>query len=531
MKKMIDKILMAALPVVCLLGSCTREPEEDAFDKGEPVTLQINREPFATADGTRATETDYTTSFATGDRIGVFAVANDGSIWDNNVPYQYDGSTWTPVNSDNTLHCYYYNTVTYLAYYPYSATMDNTGTEDGIVNKFTPQTDQSTKEGYTKSDLMVGTGTLSGNKGNKTLSLTMKHKMAMVEFAPSGIRYITSAGYEYWPPIFNTNIAVTINGSVYTPFSMSKVYRIIAKPGVLFTTSLSYKAEYTASTLLTYTMNSKTMPLTGKYNRYNFFSETPKTRNLQVGDFVFNNGCISPGENLTADGKVPGYDDPTNPCIGVIASTNVTDTKSINEGFTHGYAMGFDYVPGGKTYWSTRYVDEVTENVTKASARNDMNGYNETTQILETQASQLSSYYPAFNIMKTFRDSNPVPEGVRRTPWYIPSIGQWYDIILYLGKTDPEQFNINTTTDWTSETQGEIAFNNINAHLKKVDKAFSRTTRSQVRFWCSTEIDATYCWFAYFGHNDKANQYKFMSMGRTEKNTNTDRYIVPLFSF
>ena len=142
-----------------LLSGCTGD-EEIVGGQSSLLTVAVTAADFSSDEGmaTRTTDIGYSTTFAAGDRIGIFAVADDGIILDNNIPYTYSGTQWNPVDTDNTIHHYNYAGVIYYAYYPYSASMDDASGEQAIIDKFTPKQDQSDKADYTASDLMTGTG-------------------------------------------------------------------------------------------------------------------------------------------------------------------------------------------------------------------------------------------------------------------------------------------------------------------------------------------------------------------------------------
>lgn len=62
----------------------------------------------------------------------------------------------------------------------------------GKLNSFIPNVDQSTRKNFAASDLMIGTGTLSGTE----LKVTLQHYMSLVVLCPQGNKYI-AGDYEY----------------------------------------------------------------------------------------------------------------------------------------------------------------------------------------------------------------------------------------------------------------------------------------------------------------------------------------------
>jgi hypothetical protein len=206
---------------VCLFVACDREDFPEAY-LDEPVTLSVTANGFTSGTpDTRASESGYVTTFVSGDKIGILVIAADGNIVEDNIPYRYSGTVWAP-DGVNTVHRYSSGT-TYLAYYPYSSAMNGKKTIAEILTAFTPNSDQSVYAGYTASDLMTGTGTVSST----TLNITLKHALSLVEIHLNA----TSASQ----PTF------LIGGNSVKPYSIATgVYRYLVKPGET-TVSGTYK--------------------------------------------------------------------------------------------------------------------------------------------------------------------------------------------------------------------------------------------------------------------------------------------------
>ena len=73
-----------------LLSGCTGD-EEIVGGQSSLLTVAVTAADFSSDEGmaTRTTDIGYSTTFAAGDRIGIFAVADDGIILDNNIPVSY----------------------------------------------------------------------------------------------------------------------------------------------------------------------------------------------------------------------------------------------------------------------------------------------------------------------------------------------------------------------------------------------------------------------------------------------------------
>lgn len=162
------KIWMIAVGALMMVSCSSDETEiQQSFvaDKGE-IQLQ-----FVHPSQTRATETNFENT----DEVGVYVTAADevlqiGGNEVNNEQFTYNGSSWTSkrrVYWNSGQHNVY-------AYYPYAKTVND------VENySFELQADQSTAEGFTKSDFLW-----AGKKGvtasATAVSMTFAHKMSCV---------------------------------------------------------------------------------------------------------------------------------------------------------------------------------------------------------------------------------------------------------------------------------------------------------------------------------------------------------------
>lgn len=130
-----------SLGMTAALISCSSEEETPATENNV-----IRIEAVHPAQATRVNST----GFDQGDEIGVYVVSGGEALQPfgnnvNNGKFSYDGKQWNPQRT------YYWNEgkQDVYAYYPYDA-----GTDDVTDYKFTVRTDQSTTEGYGKSDFL-----------------------------------------------------------------------------------------------------------------------------------------------------------------------------------------------------------------------------------------------------------------------------------------------------------------------------------------------------------------------------------------
>lgn len=213
-----------------LLAAClTSCSEMDEFadntcytDDGKSIKIEVTDE-FAQAT-TRANYSGFpATTFEEGDAIGVYAF-NGSSYVSSNVKFtrQSDG-TWTPAST-----VVYNPDYTYYAYFPWRSStysVSTSGTVDAVDTKFANfisdgsnyfwQANQSTKAGFTYSNLMIAKGIVTGTR---TVKFTMAHKrgLAIISSAVNQWYYADDAGTKYnLTPVFSGNIPYEESGTRY----------------------------------------------------------------------------------------------------------------------------------------------------------------------------------------------------------------------------------------------------------------------------------------------------------------------------
>jgi hypothetical protein len=160
-------IYMAAILSLLVSNiSCSNEEE--------PMPTQENEISFIALHPSERTRV-ANNKFENEDAIGVYMTKASASLQlagneINNAQFSYNGSTWTAANKQ------YWNSGTYnvYAYYPYSTTINDT--EDYT---FSVQSDQSTNEGYSKSDFLWASAS-NVTASASPVKLQFSHSMANV---------------------------------------------------------------------------------------------------------------------------------------------------------------------------------------------------------------------------------------------------------------------------------------------------------------------------------------------------------------
>lgn len=173
--------ILLAIAMTVTLYSCT-EHDFDELADDTPVegTLQLcvgidEMVSDISSEKTRAVENNLSTTFETGDEIGL--IVKEGSTYKGNFKYVYDGSKWK-TDGDVYLLPKETKTNTYIVYSPYiTSVTSSTATVAKLKTLIKPVADQSTKEKYHACDLI--TATKSQSTTNNTVTVTLQHEYSV----------------------------------------------------------------------------------------------------------------------------------------------------------------------------------------------------------------------------------------------------------------------------------------------------------------------------------------------------------------
>lgn len=504
--------LFVLLSAVSLCGCGNDdEPVATATDS-TTLTVIARADGFASTDGTaqtgtpqtRASESNYTTTFVKGDQIGVFAVKNSNVMADcKNLPFTYNGATWsssTPIYKDAD--------ITYFAYYPYTAGMDNKTSVNEIVEAFntavSAATDQSTYTKYTACDLMTTADAVSPT--GTSLSFSFTHRMSLIEISLPVQKYKTSNSadaYKYSGPVLNPAFSFTPSSggdvTMIQPCPMGNgIYRYIVPAGAsgatisgVFNTADGKTIEYLKDNLSLSAGNYKRLNVTSGAS-----STTPTVRALAVGDFYYSDGSIYP-----KDAGNP----PSEGCIGVVywVGNNAVEEdpllKANHPGCTHGLVASLRDV--SNVAWSSEHenitnewlskLSSSTYGITTLKATDKMQGYANTQALDGYNKSDRVAEKPGrkvlpIDLIQTYADSHPAP--ANSSGWYFPSVRE----LKYMcwGQN---------AIDGTGGKQM------LDTQFAKVSGS---TSLSPSLYWSSTEgDDYDNAWYVYFQDGNASKNY------------------------
>lgn len=518
--------------------------------------LPISEKPVVRA----PTESGFETQFNTGDAIGIFAI-KDGAIFDaiNNMKLTYsviDGiGNWTPP-TNTMLYWYDGEGVRYIAYYPYKEgiSIDSSRSDEEIIKSLAadpllqPQKDQSDAEKYTASDLMTAIGTLAVDESDsykKILSFSFKHQFTLLVLKPQvhvGCFAPANAGFEYrnlsTAPAADYNAKNVMMNDVKACRMDDGSYRAIVLPkdadqinGSYVTTDVRIPTDktvkYSGSTTSFVAGNSYTLKVNSLLP-----GDGSTTRELAPGDFVFygTNGIeVYPGDGLLeADGKIPGCDE----AVGMVITCDpdkLTDPECKKRGWNHAYVMGLDNIGDGK--WGVYGINEPIQEMPKSAViEKYMNGYSDTEAILGNHINDIDNY-SAFKLIMDYRGTKSAPNYINCSPWFIPSIGQWFDMLVNICGRSPREFRDPTDVGLEDHVYGTETLNKLKAQLAKVGKDFfDFSSNSRCIFICSTEYDADLNWILIW-HIGDPNFPDWDRVGIKGFDKSSSYHVRPFFAF
>lgn len=506
---------------------CSREDEVDMEPTpGLPLTVQAEATGFSAPSEPTSTriplESGLETLFNKDDAIGVFAVKN-GAIANgvNNIKLTYVKTSlttgdWNPPTG-TTL--YWSEGVSYIAYYPYKegVSIDATRTPAEIVaslsenEKLKPLTDQSDPEKYTACDLMTAVGEITEDAGSSTkkiLKFTLTHRYTLLVLKPQ-------ARFTYVSPdqtvftyrnnaLSELTVDVTAQDVIVNGVKACKMddgsYRAIVLPTATPTRIAGNYTTADVSTQQNVTMNyagSETTLDAGTCHTLTVQSPQPnceRVRDLAPGDFVFveNNRIeIFPGDAAFSGETIPD----AQKAMGMVITCDpkkMTDTECIANGWTHAYVMGLENVGVGS--WGDPTVNDpsVQEMTQDDPIEYNMNGYSETQAMLAAHEANMDRYYTAFKRILEHRAKNPLPNDIC-SPWFLPSIGQWCDMLVNICGRSPRDFP-RTSVGLEDLQLGTETKEKLVRQLAKVGATLGDMVNYRHIFQCSTEYNTAESW-------------------------------------
>src|SRR5574344_443824 len=487
--KIISRMVFMAL--VALFSGCSSEDVITDSVKRDNLALTVSQENFAGLDSvkTRTTDSGTSTTFSSGDAIGIYVV-NGSTVTNANLKYTYNGSSWS--NDTYGANVPFVPGGKYFAYYPYvssytanSVTASATTADDffaNVISGWTPSTDQSTHDKYTAQDLMVSMATVDGSTG---YTFSMAHQMALME--------MDFAQIEFWQ---RTGTSTGTSGDKYrfeshTPYDISgngSKYRLLVKPSTAKTTVTGrIYSDLTTNSGAWYIQ--ETSPAASNYKVYKYNSEEPSllyTCVPAVGSLYNSDGTCT---NKIVDGKTP---------IGVVVSTNSTYCES-GKGFGHGLVMALANA-GTSIQWKTDNNNSGLSKCTTAQT-----SYENVSGLSNQTTVGINDTYPAFKAAYNYTPVHPTGS----SNWFLASTGQWMDAAEnVLKKYNQTTAYNNMVTQHTSGETYSIDLSkstDVMTYMNKIMSDYSNLNYTAFAisqyYWSCPEWDTSHVCSFYFNSN------------------------------
>lgn len=180
-----------------------------------------------------------TTSFSSGNNIGLFIVDQNNNIKNSNVKVTYNGSNW--VLPSTLLFSPQYK---YFAYYPYQPSYSSSnvspsatnadGFFSGVISSWTVSSDQNNIDKFNQNDLQVSMGTISSTASSVTFDMAHKMGLAVITLGTKSVpttRTYTGGNSTYTDSSDKTTVTASSNFSGNQPVSYNTKFYYITKAG------------------------------------------------------------------------------------------------------------------------------------------------------------------------------------------------------------------------------------------------------------------------------------------------------------
>lgn len=439
------RLMLYTVLGVCLFSACQQEELGEAGIATDTAGLQltVSASDFVPADSaaTRAFDDGRVTTFESGDQVGLIILDGSNNLIANNLPYTFDGTSWT---TTGTAPCYdpmVTNDYTYLVYYPYTASANGMKTVEELKKIITPQTDQSSENAYRQSDLMVGTGTVA-----REINATLSHAYASYSLSPvvkMTLDDTSQSGISYVPNTLEEVVFQDGNGEYIRPYRAEDgSYRYILPTDYTGTIRSFYdykEKRYSGTREISNAVTNT------RYSQVEVLEELGKYTldNAQVGD-LYCRDVQGKGYLLPRDAT---YELINRKCVGVVFAlghsqydTSDYSATGIGQKECHGYAVALSEAETNLFIgWGTRNtaLDLYPEGVDNLNNPDqDWDGYLYTRKIvthvggeemLKPMSGENKDGYPA-TYYAVVAYKNLVAAPTNSSGWFLPAIGQLLEV-------------------------------------------------------------------------------------------------------
>ena len=375
-------------------------------------------------------------------------------------------------------------------------------------------------------DILTSSKTgVAGDSYNQT-SVDFKHIFAAIQFSvgstglPSGtISSITMSGIK--------NSGVYTFGSEWTLNSGETTFKVSPSTIINGTSGENITTGIYTFLMIPQTFNNATITLT--YNTGTTYTKTISGTWSAGNSYTYNlSKPVNLGDYYYSDGtwgSIAEHTNSTASSIGVIFSNS---TSNIDKGhnWTHGYAMALQNAGSGTTTYQWYTSDSGNPTGTYITGvdniMSDKDGY---TYSGHLQATGYAAGIAAKGYTAKDKYGNTVATPSGTSGWYLPGVGQWYDICASLGGMVKASGKAYTSCNYwyvqwcggdesSNNNYSGLCVSNLNVYLNALrGKGYSVDlfSNNDEYYWSSSECYSTEVYYVGFygnGYMQLNNNYK-----------------------
>ena len=427
-------LLLSFLLIVLCLTGCAQD--SNILDNGQRRQLEFSVTTHGWSNSANSNKSSDQkipcrstpiSTFNTSNNFNVIADINKGGNWTTEV--NNETASYSTVNNIwQTTDTHYWpgagSTINFYAYYPtsISGSITHTAGSAPVLSYTVPE------NAADQIDILASSKTgVAGDSYNQT-PVDFKHIFAAVQFQvgssglPSGTISSISIG--------NVANSGTYNfGSGWSNVTGSKIFTVSPSTAINGTSGESITSGTYTMMMIPQTFTDATLTLT--YSTGTSYTKALSGSWSAGNSYICNLSKIS-GQYLFSDGTWGSYD-ANKTVIGIVFS-NTTSSADKSHGWTHGYAMALQNAGSStSTYqWYTSRSGNPTGTYLTGgdNIMSDKDGY---THSIYLQTSGYAASIAARGYTAKDRNGDTITAPSGTSGWYLPSIGQWYDICDNLG--------------------------------------------------------------------------------------------------
>lgn len=421
----------------------------------------------------RAIDTDYQTRFSTGDACGLYVVTDNGVVGNNiKLLAERDAASGSVTWKSDVLLSVKWKDAVFFLYYPYQEDMKGKVADASLaaesdeaffaplIADWKPQDNQSTYAAYTASDLMTARGTVSATmSGEQQVSFSLKHRMALavVELPVTTYRFTNYTDI----PDYSASMPVSFSGNQKMYALTDGTLRLLVRPEEEDAPVLEGLCD---DGMKKFSINTANIT-SGLYKTFKVDGGRKiQDYTLQMSDVLAHLGnhswYVIPYEAYT-DAPDKGN------AIGVVIKVGrhngdcsdytqplAAGGPLLSASTFHGYAAALNDLSAEQIEWGPSTVGlpnypvdaqgNPQNNYNNETYKQDWSGYAYTQAIIKQAGGQeqLLVYPAVYRAVTAFENKYPAP--VNTSGWFLPSIGQLWNVYSHTGVLGVVQNELST---------------------------------------------------------------------------------------